>query len=563
MNKENSAPQYSFEVFLRQQLNSSLANRVFFVRLLTPLLRLLAWIVAGEAQRRRRKGYVDKPRFSPSHNLHEPTQPQRPFLVCVGNVLLGGTGKSPLVMALAQWFLQRGFHVAIVSRGYKSGHEDTCFLINGADATFDATIAKDLSDENREMLNHLDISLPRQKLFFLQGAQRQVSLEKWMSHLNEKAVPLWFSIGILDDGLQHFSCPRDTNIAIWDSQLWTQAPPCSLPLGPYREGFSREDLIDLQGVFDFNLWSPNLPHLTTLPLLENPRCGNLKRTVQVWNLNQKRMFLTRDIQEKALLVTGIAGPERVQQALEKWQQEEGLTDVQVSSCYLGDHADLQTKHKMMMRTFPMLIFTGKDYARWSLDAEFQEIIKNKTVAIIRIEVHVTGIGGNDSDSFFEQLLTTSQKGMMRKNVAGLLQINNQFVGFERASGDGWQCVQGGVELFDESPFSALQRELDEEIGLSGNAFECLYESALWRPYRFPEHMVTADDSHVGQVQKWFLLKMRSPQAIRLDARDKDFKNWQLFNIHEFIQKYCSWKKDIFIDFCDEAGIFKQEKNIND
>src|ERR1700690_3368017 len=41
-------------------------------------------------------------------------------VISVGNLTLGGTGKTPMVHWLAQWFLNRQLRVAIVSRGYKS-----------------------------------------------------------------------------------------------------------------------------------------------------------------------------------------------------------------------------------------------------------------------------------------------------------------------------------------------------------------------------------------------------------------------------------------------------------
>ncbi len=40
-------------------------------------------------------------------------------VICVGNITVGGTGKTPLVMALAKGLMERGIPVAILSRGYK------------------------------------------------------------------------------------------------------------------------------------------------------------------------------------------------------------------------------------------------------------------------------------------------------------------------------------------------------------------------------------------------------------------------------------------------------------
>ncbi len=50
---------------------------------------------------------------SPIHRVPVP-------VVSVGNITAGGTGKTPLVAWLAQWFWQRGVRVALVSRGYRA-----------------------------------------------------------------------------------------------------------------------------------------------------------------------------------------------------------------------------------------------------------------------------------------------------------------------------------------------------------------------------------------------------------------------------------------------------------
>ncbi len=72
-----------------------------FVRaMLTPLANIYAWAGA----RRLRK--------TESYRCAVP-------VICVGNVTIGGTGKSPLVAALRSWFAAKGIRAASLSRGYK------------------------------------------------------------------------------------------------------------------------------------------------------------------------------------------------------------------------------------------------------------------------------------------------------------------------------------------------------------------------------------------------------------------------------------------------------------
>ena len=49
--------------------------------------------------------------------------------ICVGNLNVGGTGKTPATIALAGHFLEKGLKVHIVSRGYKGKFQGT-FLVN-------------------------------------------------------------------------------------------------------------------------------------------------------------------------------------------------------------------------------------------------------------------------------------------------------------------------------------------------------------------------------------------------------------------------------------------------
>jgi len=76
--------------------------------LLRELLRPLGWIM-GAATTLRNKGYDQG--WLTSTKLDTP-------IVSVGNLTVGGTGKTPVVIALAEWWIRQGKFVAILSRGY-------------------------------------------------------------------------------------------------------------------------------------------------------------------------------------------------------------------------------------------------------------------------------------------------------------------------------------------------------------------------------------------------------------------------------------------------------------
>ena len=102
----------------------------------------------------------------------------------------------------------------------------------------------------------------------------------------------------------------------------------------------------------------------------------------------------------------------------------------------------------------------------------------------------------------------------RPNVGIILANHKGEVLWARRIGqDSWQFPQGGIK-HDESPEQALYRELAEEIGLSADDVEVISCTRGWLRYRLPRRMVRQNSRPVcvGQKQKWFLLRMLSPDA---------------------------------------------------
>jgi len=105
-------------------------------------------------------------------------------VVSVGNLTLGGTGKTPMVEWLARWFRRRGLRVAILSRGYGR--------------------AQGLNDEGRVLEENLP-DVPH-----LQDPDR-VALAHVAAHeLNSELI-------ILDDALQHRRLARDLDVVLLDA----------------------------------------------------------------------------------------------------------------------------------------------------------------------------------------------------------------------------------------------------------------------------------------------------------------------------------------------------------
>ncbi len=165
---------------------------------LPPILRWLLWplsLVYGIAVRLRLWLYA--------RGAFEAKRLRTP-VISVGNLTVGGTGKTPMVIWLAERFLAAGKRVAILSRGYK-GSGDT-------------------SDEIEVMKYRL-----QGRVLFGVGANRYEQGRR----LEQQGVDVF----LLDDGYQHVQLARDVNLLLMDAAR-PLGEEMLLPAGRLREPVS-------------------------------------------------------------------------------------------------------------------------------------------------------------------------------------------------------------------------------------------------------------------------------------------------------------------------------------
>tara|TARA_R110001592_G_scaffold291131_1_gene560384 strand:+ start:18897 stop:19913 length:1017 start_codon:yes stop_codon:yes gene_type:complete len=139
-------------------------------------------------------------------------------VVVVGNITVGGTGKSPLVCHLVESLREKGFNPGIVSRGYgaKLGNYQVREV-------FAHSLVSEVGDEPLMLKKKLEC-----RIFV---SPSRVLAAKTL----EKAG---CDIIISDDGLQHYALHRDIEICVFDGQRkWGNGH--LLPMGPLREPISR------------------------------------------------------------------------------------------------------------------------------------------------------------------------------------------------------------------------------------------------------------------------------------------------------------------------------------
>lgn len=141
------------------------------------------------------------------------------FVVSIGNLTVGGTGKTPAACMLAQWALDEGYRVAVLSRGYGGWYRGKVL---------------EVSDGNRVNAGPLEAGdEPYLMAKKLQGVPVIVSPKRYLAgqFAHKKFRTNFF---ILDDGFQHLALKRDLDLVLLDASN-PFGNGYLLPRGPLRE----------------------------------------------------------------------------------------------------------------------------------------------------------------------------------------------------------------------------------------------------------------------------------------------------------------------------------------
>ena len=184
-------------------------------------------------------------------------------VVSIGNLTVGGTGKTPLTIWLARWLRQQRWRVAVLSRGYGGQRRDEpCVVSTGAGPLYPWS---EVGDEPYLLAQELP-GIP-----ILVGKDRFASGQHACQYFGTQVV-------ILDDGFQHYRLARDLDIVLVDATN-PFGQGALLPRGILREplrALQRADAVVLtrvelaQGTLrdvteQICRWAPDVPiyHLRT------------------------------------------------------------------------------------------------------------------------------------------------------------------------------------------------------------------------------------------------------------------------------------------------------------
>jgi 3-deoxy-D-manno-octulosonic-acid transferase len=137
-------------------------------------------------------------------------------VISVGGISMGGAGKTPLVDHLSERLSERGYHPAILTRGYRRQSIETTILIGAGEAASVQVTGDEAQIFVQSGFAHLGV-----------GADRFASGRL----LEEKYQP---DVFVLDDGFQHVRLQRDLDLVVIDA-LNPFAGGALFPLGALRE----------------------------------------------------------------------------------------------------------------------------------------------------------------------------------------------------------------------------------------------------------------------------------------------------------------------------------------
>lgn len=297
-----------------------------------------------------------------SHSFDIPT-------ICIGNISVGGTGKTPHTEYLIRLLKER-FRTAVLSRGY--GRNSKGYIL--ADSTATAEKIGDEPFQIKSKFRDIDVAVCE---------KRVTGIEMITTGLKETEVIL------LDDAFQHRHVKAGLNIVLIDSNrpIWHD---CILPFGRMREsaaGLRRADIAIItkcdgitpkqkQFCIDYIKGIKDIP-----VFFSHMRYGEL---YSLCGCSDNRMTTGTEV----LLITGIANPQPLKLEIEKQCAKVSMmTYADHHNFTATDFKEIAERYNGMKATEKIIVTTEKDATRIIGNHDTPQIIKDNTF-VMPIEVEI-------------------------------------------------------------------------------------------------------------------------------------------------------------------------------
>lgn len=339
---------------LEQKVTQAWYQDQAWIKALTPL----SWVYKHALERQRKKR-------SNQTKLAVP-------VVVVGNITVGGTGKTPLIIHLCQKLMAMGLSVGVISRGY-----------GGQAKQYPHHVSQD--DSPQEVGDEPLMICQQTGAMVVVDPNRRGAAEYL---IQSQRVDLILS----DDGMQHFQLPRDLEILVVDAQrqLGNQH---LLPAGPMREP------IDKLKEADFCLLNGNAGTPLNSPMLSEFASGYFKLVPKSWlqvSTGKSVSLAEFEPAKQLFAIAGIGNPQRFFDTL----KELGLSadkGFSIEEIALDDHQAIDETRLLALdvkKVDSQILMTSKDAVKcrsiastncWALEVgiEIDESLENEILRAIR------------------------------------------------------------------------------------------------------------------------------------------------------------------------------------
>ncbi|TXH58368.1 MAG: tetraacyldisaccharide 4'-kinase, partial [Bacteroidia bacterium] len=249
-------------------------------------------------------------------------------VVIVGNISVGGVGKTPLTLHLIETLAEQGIKAGVILRGYKGKYKKPMVVNNNHNATL-------VGDEAMIYARH---NIP-------------VAIAKNRFKAGLKLLDTYPEIKIIfsDDGLQHYKLERNFEIAVIDSSRLL-GNKFVLPMGPLREPavrLAKVSAVVFNGNVDVTKLKIPLPKSVTILYFE---------LAKIYNPISGHVYSANDLVNKNVVaMAGIGNPERFFNFLE----QQKIYPKQTIS--FPDHHHFTQKD--IPKDFDIILVTEKDYTK--------------------------------------------------------------------------------------------------------------------------------------------------------------------------------------------------------
>jgi tetraacyldisaccharide 4'-kinase len=266
-----------------------------------------------------------------------------PPVVVVGNFIVGGAGKTPVVRHLVDKLKAKGFKPGVISRGYGRSASDIGIFSPGQSDS--ASLASRIGDEPAWLAQALDCPIAV-------GAERTAVL-KALHDLHPE-----IDVVVSDDGMQHRALKRVFEIAVCDERGFGNG--FLMPAGPLREPMRECNRVDAF-VLTNGEWDRRLLSEVSVrkPLYRAQLTFRDWRNVETGERLEPAVGAQRWADKKVIAVAGLANPAKFFRLIDA----QGITH---ETLVVPDHFQYPPDFVQKLDA-EVILTTGKDAVKWLND----------------------------------------------------------------------------------------------------------------------------------------------------------------------------------------------------